>query len=100
MPEPLGSLCFQADLSWGPPTHAGHLWEAWKHNPPGFYPTVTHPSRSELGALLFPVSLHKLGESAPAPPKLQIWLPPPTFPSSGGFVLGQSLPSQFMGDVK
>lgn len=53
-------------------SHAGHLWEAWEHNPPAFDPLITHHHHSELESLLLPIPFHKLGESGPAPPKLQI----------------------------
>lgn len=53
-------------------SHAGHLWEAWQHNPPAFDPLITHHRHSELDSFLLPIIIHKLRESAPTPPKLQM----------------------------
>lgn len=79
-PKTLGPPYVSPDLCWGPMdpgtrhrvSHAGHLWEAWEHNPPAFDPLITHHHHSELESLLLPIPFHKLREGAPAPPKLQI----------------------------
>lgn len=71
--ETLGPPHSNRDLSWGPMdlrarhgvSHAGHLWEAWQHNPPAFDPLITHHHHSELDSFLLPITIHKLGESAP-----------------------------------
>lgn len=46
-------------------SHAGHLWEAWQHNPSAFDPWITHHHRCELDSFLLPITIHKLAESAP-----------------------------------
>lgn len=73
--HPMSVLTFPGDLRIRGPgsvSHAGHLWEAWEHNPPAFDPLITHHRHSELESLLLPITIHKLGESTPAPPRLQI----------------------------
>lgn len=80
-------------------SHAGHLWEAWQHNPPAFDLLITHHRHSELDSFLLPITIHKLSESAPHSTQasdlsgygLIHRFPPPTSLRLVGFMLVQKL---------